>query len=156
MLDTGASASYAPVMSFTPGSAVIGGALIGLSASLLLVVDGYIAGISGIVGGLVRPKRGSVAWRVAFVAGLLVGGLFLVFAMPNAIATIAPGIPAILVAIGGILVGFGTRLGNGCTSGHGVCGVSRGSPRSIAAVLTFMATGALATFLVLHVLPRLP
>ena len=143
-------------MSFTPGSAVIGGALIGLSASLLLVVDGYIAGISGIVGGLVRPKRGSVAWRVAFVAGLLVGGLFLVLGRPNAIAPVMPGIPAILVAIGGILVGFGTRLGNGCTSGHGVCGVSRGSPRSMAAVLTLMATGALVTFLVLHVLPRLP
>jgi uncharacterized membrane protein YedE/YeeE len=132
---------------------LLGGALIGLSASLLLLANGRVAGISGVVGSLVSPTRGDVAWRVLFFAGLLAGGLLLSWLRPQSFpapASSSPGGFAMLVAAG-LLVGYGTRLGNGCTSGHGVCGISRGSLRSIAATLTFMATGALTVFLVRHV-----
>ena len=127
---------------FIPWSALIGGALIGVSASLLLRLNGRVAGISGIVAGLVTPRGGERSWRAAFVAGLLAGGLALVLLRPSAIA--APAAPMPIVLAAGLLVGFGSRLGNGCTSGHGVCGLSRGSRRSLAATLTFIATGALA------------
>jgi uncharacterized membrane protein YedE/YeeE len=143
-------------MSFTPVASLAGGALIGLSASALLCLNGRVAGISGIVGGIVQPRRGEVGWRLAFVAGLLAGGLLLACLLPEVVAPRETGMPNLLVAMAGLLVGFGTQLGGGCTSGHGVCGVSRLSPRSIAAVATFMVTGALAAFLVQHVLlPRL-
>jgi hypothetical protein len=142
-------------MSFTPGPALLGGSIIGLSASLLLVFNGDIAGISGIVGGLVRPRLTGVAWRCAFVAGLLVGGVLLTNIWPRAIAPTSRGLPIGVVVLSGLLVGFGSRLGHGCTSGHGVCGLSRGSLRSLTAVLTFMATGTLAAFFVRHILPRL-
>lgn len=132
---------------------LLGGALIGLSASLLLLANGRVAGISGIVGSLVAPLRGDVAWRVLFFGGLLTGGLLLAWLRPASFAAPsslnARGI-ALLVAAG-LLVGIGSRLGNGCTSGHGVCGISRGSTRSIAATLTFMATGVLTVFLARHV-----
>jgi uncharacterized membrane protein YedE/YeeE len=131
---------------FTPLSSLFGGALIGLAASVLLAFDGRIAGISGIVGGLLRPSGGDVAWRAAFVSGLLIGGVALRLTDPSALAL--TGIrPTSAVVVAGLLVGFGTRLGNGCTSGHGVCGVSRGSPRSIAATMAFMATGAMTVWL---------
>ena len=146
-------------MSFTPGSALFGGALIGLSASALLVFNGRVAGISGILGGVVRPDDGASAyewsWRAAFVAGLLMGGAILVWALPDAIAPVAAGTPLALAAIAGLLVGVGTRVGCGCTSGHGVCGLSRGSLRSIVAVVTFMATGMAAAVALDHVLGRL-
>jgi uncharacterized protein len=143
-------------MSFAPLASIAGGALIGLSASALLVLNGRVAGVSSIVGGLFRPQRGEVAWRLAFIAGLLAGGLLLAWRLPGAVHPRETGVPNALVALAGVLVGFGTQLGSGCTSGHGVCGVSRLSPRSIAAVMTFMMTGALAAFLVQHVLlPRL-
>lgn len=132
---------------------LLGGALIGLSASLLLLANGRVAGISGVVGSLLAPTRGDIAWRVLFFGGLLTGGLLLAWQHPMSFAPPAPlsvGRVALLVAAG-LLVGFGTRLGNGCTSGHGVCGVSRGSVRSLAATLTFMATGVLTVFLVRHV-----
>lgn len=118
---------------------IAGGALIGLAASLMLLTDGRIAGISGIVGGSLerRPER----WRLAFLAGIALGGLILSLAFPAAIA--APvGRPLILVGLAGLVVGYGTRMGNGCTSGHGVCGLSRRSRRSFTATLTFMAAGA--------------
>lgn len=132
---------------------LLGGALIGLSASLLLLANGRVAGISGVVGSLLAPVRGDIAWRVLFFGGLLTGGLLLVglrpvsFAAPASLGSGGVG----LLVVAGLLVGFGSRLGNGCTSGHGVCGISRGSVRSIAATLTFMATGVLTVFLARHV-----
>ena len=135
---------------FTPLSALAGGALIGLSAGLLMLFNGRVAGISGIVGGLFQPLASERNWRIAFIAGLLAGP-------PLAIAlgwSIAPRIDAswpVLIAAG-LLVGFGTRLGSGCTSGHGVCGMARLSPRSIAATLAFMAVGMAVVFAVRHVI----
>src|SRR5579863_5591357 len=126
---------------FTPISAAIGGILIGASASAMLLLDGKIAGISGIVEGILRPSRGDAAWKLAFVAGLLVGGIALRGAYPAAFDFGALRPPLVLIAAG-ILVGYGTRMGNGCTSGHGVCGMARMSPRSIVATLTFIASGA--------------
>ncbi|MFY0567931.1 YeeE/YedE family protein [Archangium lansingense] len=132
---------------------LLGGALIGMSASLLLLANGRVAGISGVVGALLAPVRGDIAWRVLFFGGLLSGGLLLARLRPESFAAPASlsagGVVPLVVA--GLLVGFGSRLGNGCTSGHGVCGISRGSVRSIVATLTFMATGALTVFLVRHV-----
>jgi uncharacterized protein len=138
----------------TPVSSLAGGALIGLSASGLLVLNGRVAGISGIVAGLAEPRRGEVAWRIAFVAGLLVGGLVVAWLVPGSVVPRQGVAPTAWVAVAGLLVGIGTQLSGGCTSGHGVCGVSRFSVRSLVAVATFMATGALAAFLVQHVLPR--
>ena len=133
---------------FTPVSSLAGGMLIGLAASLLLAFHGRIAGISGIVGGLFRPVTGDVSWRVTFVAGLLAGGLALTSLAPQ---TIAPphtrSLPVMVLA--GLVVGFGVRMGSGCTSGHGVCGISRLSTRSMAATGTFMATG-IGTAVVIH------
>ena len=121
--------------------ALEGGALIGVSASLMLGFNGRVTGISGIVGGLVAPASGDVAWRALFVAGLVLGGLVAHALWPAAftVTTASTGV----TVLAGLLVGFGTRVGNGCTSGHGVCGVSRLSPRSLAATATFIAAGAL-------------
>lgn len=132
---------------------LLGGALIGLSASLLLLANGRVAGISGVVGSLLTPVRGDVAWRVLFFAGLLAGGLLLAWLRPGSFSAPMPlnaGGLSMLVAAG-LLVGFGSRLGNGCTSGHGICGISRGSARSFAATLIFVATGVLTVFLIRHV-----
>jgi uncharacterized membrane protein YedE/YeeE len=136
---------------FTPLASLIGGAVIGLAASLLLLGDGRIAGISGIVGGLLTPGAGDTAWRALFVAGLFVGGLGLRVVDPALLRMDLDRSVGALVA-SGLLVGFGTALGNGCTSGHGVCGLSRGSPRSLVATLTFMATGLLMAWVVGHAL----
>ena len=125
---------------FTPLAATCGGVLIGLSASLLLWTHGRVAGISGIWGGLVRPAQGDVAWRVMFVAGLLAGGLLVLATMPEAFG-VAAGRSLPALATSGLLVGVGTRMGSGCTSGHGVCGLSVFSRRSAVAVATFMAIG---------------
>lgn len=122
--------------------ALAGGLILGLGAALLFVYNGRIAGISGIVGGLIKPELGEVGWRALFVAGLLAGGLLSYALMPERFdASGAPSLPVIAVA--GLLVGVGTRMGSGCTSGHGVCGTSRLSARSIAATATFMLTGFL-------------
>lgn len=131
-----------------------GGALIGLSATLLLLFNGRVAGISGIAGGLLAPVRGDTGWRVAFVGGLLAGGVLLRWLWPQSMeAPAAAGTGGLLLlAASGLLVGFGARLGNGCTSGHGVCGISRGSVRSLVATVTFMATGAAAVWVVRHLL----
>ena len=136
--------------SFTPWASLAGGLLVGLAAALLLLFNGRVAGISGIVGGLVRPARGDVTWRAAFVAGLVVAPLAwaLFAALPR--LHVQATTPVLLAA--GLLVGFGTRLGSGCTSGHGVCGLSRGSPRSLAATLAFMAAGFAVVFVVRHLL----
>jgi uncharacterized membrane protein YedE/YeeE len=126
--------------------AIGGGALIGLSASWLLLAEGRIAGISGIVGGLLASPDPQTPWRAHFVLGLLVGGVVLAITMPERLA--APADRSLVeVAVAGVLVGFGTRLGNGCTSGHGVCGMTRGSQRSVIATLTFLSTGMLTATL---------
>jgi uncharacterized membrane protein YedE/YeeE len=136
---------------FTPWLSLVGGALIGASASLLLLFNGRIAGISGIVGGLVWPKqRSELTWRALFVAGLLLGGLVMLRMRPASFGTASVPLPLVVVA--GLLVGFGTRLGGGCTSGHGVCGLARLSVRSLAATCTFMATGMAAAIAVQHLL----
>ncbi|MBM64967.1 MAG: YeeE/YedE family protein [Myxococcales bacterium] len=120
--------------------AIIGGAIIGLAASWLLLAKGRVAGISGIVGSLLTPWSDDSVWRLSFVGGLLVGGALLVLILPTAI--VAPsGRSLALLAAAGLAVGYGTQLGSGCTSGHGICGLSRFSPRSLVATLTFMATG---------------
>ncbi len=136
--------------SFTPWCSLAGGALIGLAATLLVLFNGRIAGISGILGGLLEPARGDVAWRAAFVAGLVAAPL--AWALPAALPHLhmAAGLPVLSVA--GLLVGVGTRYGSGCTSGHGVCGLSRGSARSLAATATFMAAGFAVVFVVRHLL----
>ncbi len=132
---------------FTPLASTLGGALIGLSASLLLLFNGRIAGISGIFAGLLSPTRGEIAWRASFLGGLLLGGLALFLAAPSLFAVnYDRTIP--MVAIAGLLVGVGVRLGAGCTSGHGVCGISRLSIRSAIATVTFIATGALTVYVV--------
>jgi hypothetical protein len=129
---------------------LLGGALIGLSAAVLFLVNGRIAGVSGIVGGLLG-RLPDARWRTLFVAGLVTGGAVLRLAAAAPFQGLAATPAGILVAAG-LLVGFGSSLGSGCTSGHGVCGVSRLAPRSIAATLTFMGTGALTVFLVRHLL----
>jgi len=132
---------------FTPLPALLGGVLIGLSASLLLWSHGRIAGISGMLGRLVEEPRASQGFRLYFLAGLVSAGLVagLIRGFPE-----GPAMPVALTAIGGFLVGFGTRLGNGCTSGHGVCGNSRLSPRSLVATVTFIATGAITVWFARH------
>ncbi len=136
---------------FTPFSALAGGLLIGLSAALLLLFEGRIAGISGIVGGLLQRRQpGNFAWRIAFVAGLVAAPLlYQVFAkLPE--TRLDADWSTLVVA--GLLVGFGTRFGSGCTSGHGVCGLSRLSMRSLVATLSFMLAGFLTVYLVRHFL----
>lgn len=135
---------------FTPISALAGGALIGLGAAVLLLGNGRIAGISGIVGDLLRSPGDGRSWRAAFVTGLIVGPLvyqlFVGHVLPVTIeATVS------LLIVGGLLVGFGTNLGSGCTSGHGVCGIARLSPRSIVATAVFMAAGGLTVYVSRHV-----
>jgi len=136
---------------FTPYTAVLGGTLIGLSASVLLLTTGRIAGISGIVAGLLVPATDGKRWRALFVAGLIGGCLLVRLLSGDAIAVTISASSAELV-LAGLLVGFGTRLANGCTSGHGVCGIARWSPRSIAATLSFMASGAATVFVTRHLL----
>jgi uncharacterized membrane protein YedE/YeeE len=133
---------------FTPWSALAGGLVIGAAAALFLLLNGRIAGISGILGGLLRPAAGDIAWRAAFILGLIISpALYALFARLPA-ATIEAGYPLLILA--GLLVGAGTRYGSGCTSGHGVCGLSRLSPRSLAATLAFMAAGFVTVFIARH------
>ena len=138
------------VNAFTPVSALVGGALIGVAAAMFVLFNGRIVGISGIVGGLLRPRRGDLQWRLAFLAGLI--------AAPVAYQWFA-ALPAsridssnTLLMAAGLIVGVGTRYGAGCTSGHGVCGLSRFSMRSLAATLLFMAAGFATVFVMRHVL----
>jgi uncharacterized protein len=125
--------------------ALAGGALIGTAAAALLLLTGKTAGVSGIVDGVLRREKGEWAWKAAFLLGLVAGGVILRFTMPETLAAVAPrALP--LVAIGGLLVGFGARRGGGCTSGHGVCGIGRLSLRALVGTVVFMVTGALAVF----------
>ena len=137
--------------SFTPISGLLGGMLIGLAAVLLLLANGRIAGISGIVGGLLTRATADMGWRVAFVAGLWLGGIVYWLVCGEVFAVqLAATWPVMLIA--GLLVGFGTRMGGGCTSGHGVCGIARLSKRSTVATLVFMGAGIATVFVTRHVL----
>jgi uncharacterized membrane protein YedE/YeeE len=138
---------------FTPWTSLIGGLLIGLAAALFILLQGRVLGISGILGGLLAPKQGDAGWRLSFLLGLLAAPLVAGLLAPEGFLK-APRIDAGygLVVLAGLLVGLGTRYGAGCTSGHGVCGLSRLSPRSLVATLAFMATGFVTVFLIRHVL----
>lgn len=135
---------------FTPLSALLGGAIIGLAASIFLLFNGRIAGISGIVGGLFKPSKNDIGWRLAFVIGLLLAPTIygLCFVLPS--IQIERGSLGLIIA--GLLVGIGTRYGSGCTSGHGVCGISRLSPRSMVATVAFMLAGIITVFIIRHLL----
>lgn len=134
---------------FTPFSALAGGALIGLSATALLFLNGQMAGVSGVLSGLLGPMRGDIAWRVLFLAGLVLGAVLFRGISSTAVAIEIEASLPVLIG-GGLLVGFGTRMGGGCTSGHGVCGVARLSPRSIVATLIFLGFGMASVFVVRH------
>jgi uncharacterized protein len=137
-------------INFTPQTALAGGVLIGLAAAAFILFNGRIAGISGILGGLLNAQRGDVGWRMAFLAGLLLAPVLygMVAVLPE--VTVDAGTGTLVAA--GLLVGVGTRYGAGCTSGHGVCGISRGSPRSLVATAAFMFAGFVTVYLVRHVL----
>ena len=138
---------------FTPWASLWGGVLLGLASALFILINGRVLGISGILGGLLKPKPGDAAWRVAFVLGLMVSPLILGLIAPPGLLS-APRIEAGYLAVlaAGLMVGYGTRLGSGCTSGHGVCGLSRLSPRSLVATLSFMAAGFAIVYLIRHLL----
>ena len=137
---------------FTPASALIGGAIIGAAAALFAVLNGRIAGVSGILGGLARPQAGDISWRIAFVAGLIAAPL--AWRLLAALPEIRVDTSYFTLAAAGLLVGIGTRYGGGCTSGHGVCGVSRMSPRSIVATLAFMAAGFATVYVARHLISQ--
>lgn len=135
---------------FTPWTALTGGILLGIASAAFILLNGRVLGISGIVGGLLAPRRADIGWRLSFLLGLLLA--------PTALTLLAPGLMrapridagTLTLIAAGLLVGFGTRYGSGCTSGHGVCGLSRLSPRSLVATLTFMAAGFATVFVIRH------
>jgi hypothetical protein len=133
---------------FTPWASLSGGVLIGTAAAVLLLLSGRVAGISGIVGGLLVPRRGETAWRLAFVAGLFAAPLVVALVGANPVPRIDAGFGTLVAA--GLLVGLGTSYGSGCTSGHGVCGLSRLSPRSLVATAAFMLAGVATVFVARH------
>lgn len=135
---------------FTPWTALAGGVLIGLASAMFILLNGRIAGISGILGGLLRPARGDIAWRATFLAGLVLAPLVYGLAAPVPPVQIDAGSATLIGA--GLLVGLGTRYGSGCTSGHGVCGISRLSPRSLVATAIFMLAGFATVFVARHLL----
>jgi len=143
------------IINFTPLSATIGGAVIGLSAAVLLLVKGRIAGISGIAGGVIYPEKDDMTWRIVFIAGLVLGGFIYQWISGDSTQGLFKGVAHIqsvvgtpLLIAGGLLVGIGTTIGTGCTSGHGICGLARKSPRSLAATISFMASGMVTVFIV--------
>ena len=135
---------------FTPWTSLAGGILLGLASAIFILANGRILGISGILGGLLRPKAGDAGWRIVFVLGMLAAPVLYLLVAGPVPATIDAGWGTVVLA--GVLVGVGTRYGSGCTSGHGVCGLSRLSPRSLAATLAFMGAGFAVVFLVRHAL----
>lgn len=135
---------------FTPWAALTGGLLIGIAAAMFVLLNGRIAGVSGVLGGLVNPAKGDVAWRMSFVLGLLIAPTVYAFFSAGSPLRIDAGDGALVLA--GLLVGAGTRYGSGCTSGHGVCGLSRLSPRSLVATLAFMGAGFVTVFVLRHLL----
>ena len=135
---------------FTPSASLAGGGLIGLAAAMFVLLNGRIAGISGILGGLLKPGKGDISWRVAFVLGLVTSPL--VYALFTAVPAPHIDVSWNALVLAGLLVGMGTRYGSGCTSGHGVCGLSRLSPRSLAATVAFMGAGFFTVFVIRHLL----
>ena len=135
---------------FTPISALFGGLLIGLAASLMLWLNGRIAGISGVLGGLLPPAANEGGWRLLFLAGLLIGAAAYV-TVTGVVVPVRQGFPVPLLILAGFLTGFGTARANGCTSGHGVCGLARFSPRSLVATATFLGVALVTTYVVRHV-----
>jgi len=135
---------------FTPWSALVGGVLIGIAAAMFALLNGRIAGISGVIGGLLKPAPGDVAWRAAFVVGLLSAPL--VYSLFAVLPELHIAAPSGTLVLAGLLVGIGTRYGSGCTSGHGVCGLSRLSPRSLVATATFMGAGFVTVYVIRHLL----
>ncbi|WP_194721462.1 YeeE/YedE family protein [Noviherbaspirillum malthae] len=135
---------------FTPWTSLAGGVLIGLAAALLFLLNGRIAGISGILGGLFRPAGGDIAWRISFLLGLVLAPAIYRMLYPLPAVQVEADIPLLISA--GLLVGIGTRYGSGCTSGHGVCGLSRLSPRSLAATIAFMLAGFSTVLVARHLL----
>ena len=133
---------------FTPWSALIGGILIGLAAAMFALLNGRVAGISGVLGGLLKPTRGDIGWRVAFIGGLVSASL--VYGLFAALPAVQIDASYVALVVAGLLVGVGTRYGAGCTSGHGVCGLSRLSPRSLVATLAFMGAGFVTVFVLRH------
>jgi uncharacterized membrane protein YedE/YeeE len=135
---------------FTPWTALTGGILLGIASAAFILVNGRVLGISGILGGLLVPKRSDASWRVMFLLGLVLAPATLSLLAPGLIS--APRIEAnnVAIVVAGLLVGLGTRYGSGCTSGHGVCGLSRLSPRSLVATLAFMASGFAMVYVVRH------
>jgi uncharacterized membrane protein YedE/YeeE len=139
-------------LNFTPWTALTGGILLGIASAAFILLNGRVLGISGIVGGLLAPRRGEIGWRLSFLLGLLLAPTALTLWAPGLIR--APRIDAgtLTLIAAGLLVGFGTRYGSGCTSGHGVCGLSRLSPRSLVATLAFMAAGFATVFVIRHLI----
>lgn len=135
---------------FTPWMSLAGGILIGLSAALFVLFNGRIAGISGILGGLLQWPKGDIAWRTAFLLGLI--GAPLVYSLFAPLPAVRVDAGSVTLVVAGLLVGIGTRYGAGCTSGHGVCGISRLSPRSLVATAAFMAAGFATVFIVRHLI----
>ncbi len=135
---------------FSPWSALAGGALIGAGAVLLMLTNGRIMGVAGIVGGLLGEGRRELPWRLAFVVGMVAPGI--VLGLTGNLNLQGNGLGTGLLVLAGLLVGFGTRMGNGCTSGHGICGLARLSPRSLVAVCTFMAVTAIVVFVRRHLI----
>ena len=135
---------------FTPWASLVGGLIIGLATVLFLMFNGRIAGISGIVGGLLNPKKSDILWRIAFVAGLVLSPL--AFGLVSSIPKVLIGASYPVLILAGLLVGIGTRYGSGCTSGHGVCGLSRRSPRSMVATIAFMLTGFVTVYIIRHLI----
>ncbi|EGQ8231132.1 YeeE/YedE family protein [Vibrio parahaemolyticus] len=137
------------MLNVIPWESLFGGILLGISATILLLVNGKIAGISGIMNGIMSPKKGDYSWRLIFAVGMIAGGLISVLMLGVAVPSTA-NLSLGMVIAAGLLVGIGTRLGNGCTSGHGICGMGRLSKRSIVATCVFMAVAGLTVFVRLH------
>ena len=137
-------------INFTPWISLAGGLLIGVATVTLLFFNGRIAGISGILGGLLKPVRGDITWRIAFLSGLVLSPLAFAVLAPLPEVHIEASYPVLLVA--GLLVGIGTRFGSGCTSGHGICGLSRRSPRSVVATVAFMFAGFVTVYFARHLI----
>ncbi len=137
------------MLNVIPWESLFGGILLGISATILLLVNGKIAGISGIMNGIMSPKKGDYSWRLLFAVGMIAGGLISILMLGVAVPRTA-NLSLGMVIAAGLLVGIGTRLGNGCTSGHGICGMGRLSKRSIVATCVFMAVAGLTAFVRLH------
>ena len=135
---------------FTPWASLAGGIILGMAAALFVLLNGRVLGISGILGGLVKPQAGDAGWRIAFVAGLIAAPVLWRLFAPLPVPRVDASVPVLVIA--GLLVGWGTRYGSGCTSGHGVCGLARLSPRSLAATLAFMAAGFATVFVARHLI----